>query len=86
MMKKPMKPGRKGAGKKRKKTSEAAMRKKSRHLEGVKTLDVQDADLLQNFVTDYGKILPARLTGANAKQQRQIKRGVRRARNVGLLA
>ncbi len=77
---------RKTTGKKKKvRASEMALKKKSRHLDGVKNVDLDDASFLQNFITDYGKILPARLTGANAKQQRRIKHGVRRARNVGLL-
>jgi ribosomal protein S18 len=37
-------------------------------------------------VTEFGKIMPARLTGVTAHQQRQIRRGVTRARNMGLLA
>jgi len=36
-------------------------------------------------MTERGKILPARLTGANAQQQRQVKRAIRRARVMGLL-
>lgn len=60
-------------------------RKRSRHLEGVTDININDPDFLSNFVTDHGKIVPSRLTGANARQQRQIKRGVRRARNMGLL-
>lgn len=60
--------------------------KQRRSLDGVKTIDNRDYDLLSRFVTEYGKILPARLTGANPKQQRQIKRSVRRARNIGLMA
>ncbi len=75
---------RKNAGKKRRRAAET-IRKKSRNLEGVRNLDLGNTDMLRHFVTDFGKILPARLTGANARQQRQIKRGVRRARNVGLL-
>ena len=46
---------------------------------------MDDYDLLRKFVTDNGKIIAARMTGASAKQQRQIKRGVRRARTMGLL-
>ena len=49
-------------------------------------VDVNDIELLKHFVTEYGKIIPARITGVTAAQQRQIKRGVRRARNMGLLA
>jgi small subunit ribosomal protein S18 len=61
------------------------VRKLSRHLEGVKVIDPNDFDLLRKCLTDHGKITPARLTGAAAKQQRQIKRAVKRARVVGLL-
>ena len=50
------------------------------------TIDENDSEFLSQFVTEHGKIIPARLTGANAKQQRQIKRGVRRARVMGLIA
>lgn len=60
-------------------------RKRSRHLEDVTDIGIHDYDLLRKFVTDHGKIIPARLTGATAKQQRQIKRGVRRARVMGLI-
>lgn len=49
-------------------------------------VDINDIELLKHFVTEYGKIIPARITGVTAEQQRQIKRGVRRARNMGLLA
>ncbi|MBN1670303.1 MAG: 30S ribosomal protein S18 [Kiritimatiellae bacterium] len=60
-------------------------RKRSRHLEGVKHIDYKDAELLKKFTTEQGKILPARMTGATPKQQRLIRRAIRRARVVGLL-
>ena len=62
------------------------VRKRSRYLDEVKDkpIDINDADFVNRFVTEHGKIIPARLTGASAKQQRRIKRGVRRARQVGL--
>jgi small subunit ribosomal protein S18 len=60
--------------------------KQRRSLDGVKAIDNRDYDLLGRFVTEFGKILPARLTGASPKQQRQIKRSVRRARNIGIMA
>lgn len=64
---------------------EVRTRKASRHLEGVKQIDPNDVDLLRRFITEHGKIIPARLTGANARIQRQIKDAVRRARTMGLL-
>ncbi len=65
---------------------EAALRKQARYLEGVKEIDSRDYELIRRFVTEYGKIIPGRLTGATPKQQRCIKRAVRRARNIGLMA
>ena len=54
-------------------------------LRGVTSVDYKDAELLKKFMTDRGKILPARITGANAQQQRQIKKAIRRARVMGLV-
>lgn len=61
-------------------------RKRSRALDPNDIIDTNDIECLRRFVTEYGKIIPARLTGVTAAQQRQIKQGVRRARNMGLLA
>jgi len=49
-------------------------------------IDESDIESLRRFVTEYGKIIPSRISGVTAAQQRQIKRGIRRARNMGLLA
>ena len=49
-------------------------------------IDLNDIEVLKRYVTEYGKIIPARVTGVTAMQQRQIKQGVRRARNMGLMA
>lgn len=62
-----------------------APRRRSRHLDGVIRIPVNDHDFMQRMMTEHGKILPARLTGATAKQQRRIRKGVRRLRVMGLL-
>ena len=77
--------GREGSGNRRNNRDDMAPRKRSRFLEGVTDIDSRDYDFLRKFVTEHGKIIPARLTGATAKQQRQIKRAVRSARTVGLV-
>lgn len=64
---------------------EPMTKRRSRHLEGVKVIPIQDHEFLQRMMTDHGKVLPSRLTGATAKQQRRIKKGVRRLRVLGLL-
>jgi small subunit ribosomal protein S18 len=63
-----------------------APKKRTRYLDPNVIVDLNDPEYLRRFVTEYGKIVPSRLTGVTAQQQRDIKRGVRRARNMGLLA
>ena len=53
--------------------------------EDVSVIDVNDPDFLRRFVTEQGKIVPIRNSGLTAKQQRQVKNGIRRARNMGLI-
>ncbi|HGY5532954.1 MAG: 30S ribosomal protein S18 [Prochlorococcus sp.] len=48
-------------------------------------IDYKDVDLLKKFITDRGKILPRRLTGLTAKQQRDLTTAVKRARIISLL-
>lgn len=49
-------------------------------------IDENDVEFLKRYVTEYGKIIPARISGVTAIQQRRIKAGIRRARNMGLMA
>jgi small subunit ribosomal protein S18 len=48
-------------------------------------IDYKDVDLLKKFITERGKILPRRLTGLTARQQRDLTNSVKRARIVALL-
>ena len=48
-------------------------------------IDYKDVDLLKKFITERVKILPRRLTGLTAKQQRDLTNAVKRARIVALL-
>lgn len=48
-------------------------------------IDYKDVDLLRKFVTERGKILPRRITGLTAKQQRDLTKAIKRARLVALL-
>ena len=48
-------------------------------------IDYKDVDLLKNFITEQGKILPQTLTKAKLKQQRALARSVKQARVLGLL-
>lgn len=48
-------------------------------------IDYKDIDLLRKFITERGKILPRRITGLTAKQQRDLTQAVKRARLIALL-
>ena len=53
--------------------------------EGIKEIDYKDLDLLKDYVTETGKIVPSRITGTSARYQRQLARAVKRARYLALL-
>ena len=47
--------------------------------------DYKDPTLLKNYLTDRGKLTPARVTGTCAKHQRALATAVRRARMIALV-
>ncbi len=53
--------------------------------EKIEWIDYKDVDLLKEFISDTGKLIPARLTGTSAKYQRQLGTAVKRARFLALL-
>ncbi len=53
--------------------------------EGIKYVDYKDIDLLKDFITETGKIVPSRITGTKAKYQRQLTTAIKRARYLALL-
>ncbi|MCS6770552.1 MAG: 30S ribosomal protein S18 [Kiritimatiellae bacterium] len=61
------------------------LKKGAKYLEGVAQIDYKDSELLRKFMTERGKIMPRRMTGATARQQRQLQAAIRRARVMGLL-
>ncbi|MGH8813301.1 MAG: 30S ribosomal protein S18 [Advenella sp.] len=52
---------------------------------GVEEIDYKDIDTLRDFITETGKIIPARLTGTKAHYQRQLDTAIKRARFLALL-
>ena len=48
-------------------------------------IDYKDTNLLKHYVTERGKIIPRRITGASAKHQRMLTRAIKLAREVALL-
>jgi small subunit ribosomal protein S18 len=53
--------------------------------EGINHIDYKDLATLMGFITESGKIVPSRITGTNAKFQRQLASAIKKARFVALL-
>jgi small subunit ribosomal protein S18 len=52
---------------------------------GITYIDYKDTDLLRKFLSDRGKIRSRRVTRVSARQQRQLARAVKNAREMALL-
>lgn len=63
----------------------AFMRKRMSPVKPGDPIDYKDTDLLKKFVTERGKILPRRITGLTAKQQRDLTVAIKRSRMMGLM-
>ncbi len=49
------------------------------------TIDYKDAKALRPFLTERGRIMPRRVSGACAKHQRMICEAIKRARNLAIV-
>ena len=61
------------------------MFRRKRTLDPSIEIDYKNPETLRRFITDRGKIIPRRISGATAKQQRAICTAVKRARYLALL-
>ena len=48
-------------------------------------IDYKDVKLLQRYISEKGKIVPARITAVSAKKQRILSIAIKRARFMALL-
>lgn len=53
--------------------------------EGVTEIDYKDIEVLKQYVSETGKIVPSRITGTKARYQRQLAKAVKRARYLALI-
>ncbi len=49
------------------------------------TLNYKNVGLLRSFITERGKILPARISGSCSKHQRVLSNAIKNARIIALL-
>ena len=54
----------------------------ARHIDYI---DYKNTELLERFISERGKILPRRVTGTSAKNQRKVTIAIKRARIMALL-
>ena len=52
---------------------------------GIEYIDYKDVATLNRFTNDQGKILPRRITGVTAYQQRQVATAIKHARHLALM-
>jgi len=53
--------------------------------EKIEEIDYKDVELLKDFVSENGKIMPARITGTKTGYQRQLSTAIKRARFLALM-
>ena len=53
--------------------------------EGAPAIDYKDTRTLQRYISERGKIVPARITAVGAKNQRKLAQAIKRARFLALL-
>jgi small subunit ribosomal protein S18 len=51
----------------------------------VQFIDYKDVAMLKHYVTERGKIIPRRITGATARHQRMLTTAIKLARQIALL-
>ena len=68
---------------KKKKTSRAKVCRLT--VDRVVYIDYKDTAMLKHYVTERGKIIPRRITGASARHQRMLTRAIKLARQIALL-
>jgi small subunit ribosomal protein S18 len=53
--------------------------------EKIEWIDYKDIDILNDFINENGKMMPARITGTKSHYQRQLTTAIKRARFLALL-
>jgi small subunit ribosomal protein S18 len=69
----------------RKKKRRRLLMRRKRTLDPNIVIDYKKADVIKRFITERGKIIPRRVSGATAEQQRAITVAVKRARFLALI-
>jgi small subunit ribosomal protein S18 len=60
-------------------------KKVCRPTDGALEVDYKDVNLLKNYISETGKIIPCRITGIPARMQRQVSNAIKLARFLALM-
>ncbi len=60
-------------------------KKKTNTMGKTRVIDYLEPKALQRFINDQGKILPRRITGVSAIQQRQVALAIKYARHLAIM-
>ena len=75
----------KSAAKKKRKKKRSSRKVCRLTVDRVVHIDYKDVSLLKHYVTERGRIIPRRITGATAKHQRMLTHCIKLARQIALL-
>ena len=53
---------------------------------GSHKIDYKDIRLLSRYITEKGKIIPARITGVSRNKQKELAKAIKRARYLSLIS
>jgi len=53
--------------------------------ERIRFIDYKNASVLENYIMETGKILPARVSGVCSYHQKQLSKAIKRARHMALI-
>jgi len=79
------KPGPKTKARRKRRKGPARAKVSRLTVDRVVYIDYKDTALLKHYITERGKIIPRRITGATAKHQRMLTRAIKLARQIALL-
>ncbi|MCI0382019.1 MAG: 30S ribosomal protein S18 [Chlamydiae bacterium] len=52
---------------------------------GIRHIDYKNVQVLSQFITERGKIIPRRITGVSFYHQKMLAKAIKRARHMALL-
>jgi small subunit ribosomal protein S18 len=67
------------------KPNKKTTKRKPNPMKESRVVDYLDPKFLQRFTNDQGKILPRRITGINAFQQREVAKAIKYSRHLALI-